>query len=161
LVAWLTPVIPVAAQVCDIEGAANCQSFDNSDADAAISDLGLGSGLVAADDFMPLSGTITKVCWWGFYLVSDPGDEVAANDCGGQVSAEKVFRIRIYEDDDNRPGTFIAERTRHTTRAEKPAAVTNSLFTPGVKTYGFQMDLMEDTAQVDPDPITGLTPGGC
>ncbi len=88
---------------CTIESDINCQlpNGDGSAISGVIADLTVGpNGSVAADDFIPLGTTITKVCVWGFYHNQEKtGDE--AYECIGDV--DDHFRVRVFKDDNGLP----------------------------------------------------------
>jgi len=132
LVASLAPVMPLAAQVCDIESAANCQSFDYTALAAARSNLHVGSGQLAADDFRPMGDTISSLCVWGYYLVEDSHQLFGYLDCGNSVPVDQFFRVRVYEDDNHRPCPLIAERTVGSVREYVPGSHETIFYPPQI-----------------------------
>jgi len=89
------------------EGASECQLPDQSGHGAggtvgATSDANPNAGFVVADNFVASStGTITSVCWWGFYF-----DFNLTADCG--LGTGDDFTITYYNDDAGSPGSTLA-----------------------------------------------------
>jgi len=84
---------PSPCPVCENIGPNNCQRNDDSVVQRG-SDLGLpGGGVHVADDFIPLTPTISTVCTWGVYTASDGAG--GAIDCGTEALQDN-FRVRVY-----------------------------------------------------------------
>ncbi len=86
---------PSPCPVCEVLGLNNCQPNDDSVVQRG-SDLSMpGGGEQVADDFIPLSDTITSVCVWGTYTEADFAG--GASDCSNSV--QDNFLIRVYAAD--------------------------------------------------------------
>lgn len=92
---------------CEIVGDTNCQGFDGTNF-ATLSDLAVKpGGAVYADDFIPATANISRVCVWGIYFDHSVETEPTYL-CTGKV--EDNFRVRIYNDKNGTPGTLVGER---------------------------------------------------
>lgn len=140
---------PTPCPICEIVGAANCQIWEDQGTIGTVSDRSVGTGLVSADDFIPLGPSITSVCAWGLYLDGTAGDAPEL-DCGQTVTADN-FRIRVFDDFEGLPCNLVAESTGTSARAVIPGALTENI-DPSIQTWGFQITL--------DSPITGLDGSG-
>jgi len=88
---------------CDLQGPANCQAYDGATWARPSGEIG-GAAAAIADDFVPLSDTITDVCVWGYYLRS-LGNGLY-EDCADMFIDD--FLVRVFESDENGlPGGIV------------------------------------------------------
>lgn len=92
-----------AVTACALEGPNNCQLYDGS-LQRTISDR--GTYMMVADDFIPSSDTLASLCVWGQYIDNDT--DAMQVDCSAE-SAPDAFRVQIFLNEGNWPGTFYAQ----------------------------------------------------
>ena len=136
---------------CVIEGSGNCQLIEAETAVGAVpSDLSAPGGpMVRADDFVPTSDSISKVCVWGMYF--DTTDPEGDGSAGCVQAVHDDFRVTVYADAGGIPGDVIGWST-----VSSPAR-TISGETPQCGTWG---EVYSYQLELD-DPIVGMTPGEC
>ena len=145
-----------ATSACSIEGPDNCQPFDDS-FNFVPSDRQWGdTGMLAADDFVPLESTLTSLCVWGFYIDNDPAVPDDQDDCGPRVNADH-FRVRVYRNDPGNgrmPGILVSESTAMSQREVLPTSVVEALL--GNEMYAYQMTLNTPIADLAPGQVYWL-----
>jgi hypothetical protein len=146
---------PNPCPICEFESVSSCQLWDDPGHSLKISDLGTGSGLVWADDFIAGAGLtqIDQVCTYGHYLTKVVGETPPDLDCGEGANTIDAFRVRILPTGANGlPDAANPVGTRNATsvKAIIPGSATKTGFFE-VETYGYQLTLSS--------PITGLVPG--
>ncbi|MBI3834819.1 MAG: hypothetical protein HY287_10860 [Planctomycetes bacterium] len=137
---------PKPCQICEIQGADNCQPWENTGNIGGLSDPVVGSnGIVAADDFKYASNVISSVCVWGEYINTAP--HANPFDCGFSVTADH-FRVRVYDDFEGLPCNIIAESVASSVRAYLGSVIPEATYHP----FAFQLTLAT--------PVTGLDASG-
>jgi hypothetical protein len=150
---------PNPCPICEFESEASCNLWDDPTGfSASISELGLGSGLVAADDFIPGPGLtrLSQVCVYGSYFFTDP--DQPGVDCPGNVPdpGGDHFRVRVMRSTfeglpDSSPAGIVGTSTATHDKAVIPG--TKSLQVgDGYETWGYQLTLTT--------PIMGLNDNG-
>lgn len=98
--------------VCQLLGGGGCQAPDQMGhgEDGIIgttSDANPGAGFAAADNFTPsASGSVTEVCWWGFYNDFTPPGEDCSPGPGDDFSITYYLDVPAYPG--SVPGTVVA-----------------------------------------------------
>ncbi|MBI3833908.1 MAG: hypothetical protein HY287_06215 [Planctomycetes bacterium] len=135
--------------ICEIQGATNCQGWEDTGNFGLLSSAVAGSGgLVNADDFKSNSSTVSTICVWGEYINSAP--HAVPFDCGNNVTADS-FRVRIYDDFEGLPCSVVAESTASAVRANVHGK-TELIQGFQTSTWGHQLTLNT--------PVTGLDASG-
>ncbi len=139
-----------ACPACEFESAARCQALDGGEDYelGTLSDLAVGQ--MAADDFIPRGGAISRLCLIGQYVSEDKGaTTVKCAPEGTENGVVDKFLVRVYANDPvtNLPGALIGERT-----ATVQLKALDS-FTSYLEWHKLQLLLSS--------PIGGLTVGQC
>ena len=150
-----TPPCPT----CEFVGPGNCQlPLSPNDGYMFMSDVSASgkNGIVSADDFIPASPTLSKVCVWGAYIDPNvPATPGPRYDCTPGTTANDQFRIRVFNDAAGIPGTLLGQSTVTGDNIAFGSEATSN--TPrffawnGASVRGYTLTL--DT------PITGMAPG--
>jgi len=139
--------------VCENASQSNCQQFEDVFHFKDLpSDLSMTGKLTLADDFIPLSETISSVCVWGFYLSgSSLKNSDYVEDCGYEIEmGDDQFRVRVFENTtDDLPGNFVGESMVSNFTRGKIDEFTTFIYVVDTYVYNFELDTPIDGMVLD------------